>query len=384
MNIPCKSAVTCPCDGVPETGFSSEAADQAVFLSTEYVAVVPVLGNSTWQRLACQASLTSPSSQAAADSAAYNQALSCALGLVSPYPPDTGPGGGGSGNNPVPNVFSNAEQTCTYTCPDGLPFVYSVVAGQFVGTSQADADAKAFSYACAQATARAICLSALSVTTGSSGTAYSGTITATGGQLATGSQVNNWILYSGVMPPGVTFNGGLLMSDQVTLTGTPTQSGTYPFAVQIIDPQGNTQTKQYTLTVGCAFGYSVTENNGGWSGSGVFHNFTPPAPYDTGLLATNVTINPGGSTGLRVQFESPTPKTWNFQAGGTGAMVLTNNANFSINNVTSQYAVINPDGSWTLNFSIVTNGCVPVLVGIDVQEINQSSNTTYLEWTTPP
>lgn len=77
-------------------------------------------------------------------------------------------------NTPV-QLYYNRPQTCTVTCPDGSPFVFTVPAGTFLGTSQATVDKQAADYACVQAGLRKICLgqipSCLCV-----GSAYSATL----------------------------------------------------------------------------------------------------------------------------------------------------------------------------------------------------------------
>lgn len=55
--------------------------------------------------------------------------------------------GGGS----VPPLFSSVEQSCTTICPDGISLTVTVPAGIAVAFSQADADAGAFLTACALA-----------------------------------------------------------------------------------------------------------------------------------------------------------------------------------------------------------------------------------------
>lgn len=55
-------------------------------------------------------------------------------------------------NPPPVLVYSSAAQTCTVTCPDLTSESYTVVAGTFVGLSQAEADAAARSFACSLAT----------------------------------------------------------------------------------------------------------------------------------------------------------------------------------------------------------------------------------------
>ena len=77
------------------------------------------------------------------------------------------------------------------------------------------------------------------LSTGTAGTFYGPlTFTATGG---TGSY--NWSRVSGILPPGLTLTSGGLLS------GTPTNSGTYNFMVQVKDRNNASDTKAFNLTM---------------------------------------------------------------------------------------------------------------------------------------
>jgi Putative Ig domain len=145
------------------------------------------------------------------------------------------------------------------------------------------------------------------------GVIFNGVITATGGQLATGEQKNMWSI-SGFIPGSLTFNGGFIASNQVTITGTPvaTDAGVYNFTVTVQDPQGNSQSKQYSLNiVGPPPPTSniVLTNNGGNHFSWTYQNTTPTSwivyftevntPPPPGLV---VEILSGTSTSTNVRF----------------------------------------------------------------------------------
>jgi hypothetical protein len=72
------------------------------------------------------------------------------------------------------------------------------------------------------------------------GSKYSANLTATGG---TGAYT--WSPY----PSGKALPPGLQLTSIGTLTGAPTNGGTYPFGVQVIDSANNAATKSYTMTV---------------------------------------------------------------------------------------------------------------------------------------
>lgn len=391
VNQPCKTAVTCPCDSLPATGYSSEALDVSEFMATAFAQVVPVLGNSTWQRLTCQATELDPASFANALLAAELEATLCANGQASPYAPDTFPpggngGGGGGGGGGTGATFFNSPQTAEFICPDGSPFVFTVGAGLFTGTSQLAADTAAQSYAQSQVAMRAVCLSALSNTSANVNQAFTATITGTGGELAVPPQTNTWTL-SGTLPTGLAFQPNTPSSNQATITGTPTvQNQTSTFAVTLTDPVGNTMTKTYSLLVACPNSFQVIANV---DSSGTFINpFQPYSPggiYDTGYLASARFF--GDYVELEVIFSSGPAKTWNLSAGGTGgfengtaftAFVIVNGTN----NPPSQ-GFAQPTGTWNYNFQITTSGCANTTVLVQMYTGNVPNSTCFLKWQTP-
>ena len=77
-----------------------------------------------------------------------------------------------------------------------------------------------------------------SLTNGTRGTFYTQTFTQTNGA----TPVNFGAI--GSIPPGLTMTGA-------TLSGTPTQSGTFNFTVTVVDNNGCTGSKNYSLVIGC-------------------------------------------------------------------------------------------------------------------------------------
>jgi len=73
---------------------------------------------------------------------------------------------------------------------------------------------------------------------GSTGTSYSQTLSASGGM-----QPYSWALASGGLPPGLTLSGGGLIS------GTPTSAGTFNFTVRVTDSSAATATQVFILSV---------------------------------------------------------------------------------------------------------------------------------------
>lgn len=386
MSDNCPSAVPCPCDSLADTPYDGSAPQVKTYVATGFAAVVPALGQS-WDRLSCMMFSSSPVSQEAADFTAQQQAQLCALSAVSPYSPETGPGGGGSGGGGGGGsglVFFNSPQECTVTCPDGLPFTYQVPAGAFSGTTQAAADIAAQSFACAQASQRIVCLSDLDSTTafipgsGYAGPSYTGTITATGGNLAGPGQTNLWEI-TGSVPAGLTFNGGALASNQVTITGTATTLGSYTFTVKLTTPNGDVMSKNYTIIVvqiNTFYGQPplLVHPNGyrthggdrcnGGSGAvdanGSFNLFTPSAPYTFGFLA-NLTFD-GFQQVMDFRILSGSNVTWFWRyrghtgsSGGVGNEVQLRYmpANFVCPG-TPQNPVIDSNGDWSITGTFTT------------------------------
>ena len=119
--------------------------------------------------------------------------------------------------------------------------------------------------------------------TGQTGIVYSGTLTAQDGIGPYG-----WSVAGGTLPPGMTLN----TTDQATttLSGTPTQAGTYPFTLQVVDQgQGNTFAQQaFTVQVAASpQTYTVTPT------AGVGGRMDPALPQTVGDRTTaTFTVTP--------------------------------------------------------------------------------------------
>lgn len=367
MNSNCPS-FDCDCSDNPLNGYSSEAVDVIAPLATAFVSIPPPLGVA-WCKYECMA-----------------------------FASDVAPPRG-AGIAPGAPQFGNAPQSCSVTCPDGSIFPFEVNAGSFSANTQDAANAAALAFACSQAANRAICLSALSNAQFTVGQPFSATITATGNSLATGSQTNSWQLISGSLPSGLTFNGGNLASDQVTITGTPTQGGTFTFGVSCTDPLGDTVDKFYTLN--CAIGFTITNNlftNFLTGGTAVGFGLSGPADpgYDTqyssiqnacGIISGNETS--GENNNLSLAFTSATLQTWNLKIVMTfsGPGFLTDHI-LTINGVTQSGWVLSGNTfTWTGTFQ--TNNCANTLVSITgAGNAEENPNQvgcvgTMIEWATP-
>ncbi|MEW9573010.1 putative Ig domain-containing protein [Rhodanobacter sp. Si-c] len=124
---------------------------------------------------------------------------------------------------------------------------------------------------------------------GTVGSAYTATITATGGAPAYTYQIT-----SGTLPAGLQFNNG-------AISGTPTAGGTFPLTVQVTDGNGKTGTQSYSLLINAATvtitpgsltltdGVAVNETLGGSGG-------TPSYTFSvtSGSLPAGLSLSSGG------------------------------------------------------------------------------------------
>ncbi|MEP7342406.1 MAG: S8 family serine peptidase [Acidobacteriota bacterium] len=92
---------------------------------------------------------------------------------------------------------------------------------------------------CSPAGCSAITVNPPSVNSGSVGTAYTQTFTQMGGALPVSYGI------SGTVPPGLTLNGD-------TLSGMPTQIGSFNFTITAVDNNGCIGSRNYTLSVSCS------------------------------------------------------------------------------------------------------------------------------------
>lgn len=153
-------------------------------------------------------------------------------------------------NNIVQNTVFSAVGSCTIFCPDGTPFTFTTPQTLYLGLTQQEANLFAHQDACRLAPQHLICIGTLP-TTLPFGVAFSQKLLATG-FLAAFPQQNLWDI-NGDIPTGMTFTDGFFSTGEgPTLTGTPTLSGPFTFSVKVINPNGDSQTKSFTITIGPA------------------------------------------------------------------------------------------------------------------------------------
>ena len=130
------------------------------------------------------------------------------------------------------------------------------------------------------------------LTAGTVGTAYSQTITASGG-----SSPYTYNVSSGSLP------GGLTLSSGGSLSGTPTASGTFTFTVTATDNNGCPGSQNYSLTISCpTITVSPASLNAGAVGTAYSQTISASggtSPYSfsvtSGSLPAGLTLSSGGS-----------------------------------------------------------------------------------------
>lgn len=145
---------------------------------------------------------------------------------------------GGPQPEPVAR-FGNVAQSCTFTCPDGLPFTYVVAAGTYLGFNQTLVDRAAFSFACNLAQQNRICLSSL-LDHGCVGDTYSDTI------IPLGTGPFTFAIVSGALPPGLALSQ---TNTVATISGTPTVAGSFIFQIRVTSANGNFMQKTYVIDI---------------------------------------------------------------------------------------------------------------------------------------
>ncbi len=134
-------------------------------------------------------------------------------------------------------LYYNRPKKCVVLCPDGTEFTFSVPAGSFAATTQAQADLNAEQYACVQAGLRQVCLGTIQ-SVACVGTAYSATIPRSGG-------IPPYVfsLVSGALPSGLSLNAS------GTISGTPTTVQDSTFTVRCSTGTGAHIDKAYEINV---------------------------------------------------------------------------------------------------------------------------------------
>ena len=161
----------------------------------------------------------------------------------------------------------------TFTAPpatSGAPITITA-------TSLADSTQQATSVVTLQPVAP-LSVTASSLTAGTVGTAYSASLSATGG-----TPPYLWTLSSGTLAPGIQLQA------TGTLTGTASQQGNYPFTAKVTDAASHSATQTFTLAV------SAATSGAAYDGPAELPRvYLQTTMADTPAPGTVVTVNAGG------------------------------------------------------------------------------------------
>ncbi|WP_165929256.1 putative Ig domain-containing protein [Shimia isoporae] len=169
-------------------------------------------------------------------------------------------------------------------------------------------------------------ISPSTLTTASYGVAYSQTLTATGG--AGGYAFTQT---SGTLPSGVS------LSSAGVLSGTPTETGSFQFAVSVLDGEGNTGARSYTLVVQAVSNLTISPTT------------LPDGTYETSYSQT-LTASGGSGTYIFGQSGGALPTGMTFSSGGvlSGTPRQTGAFSFDVRVVDSE----GNSGTQTMNLTV--------------------------------
>lgn len=126
-------------------------------------------------------------------------------------------------------------------------YAYAHFDGRCASLRQDDADAMRFMYPGSSAPVAPLSILTNSLPAPQLGSFYSQTLSATGGAPA-----YNWSVSAGSLPVG------LSLSSAGTISGTPTQTGTFTFTVMVRDTANTVSTRSFTLQVSLSCNYAVS------------------------------------------------------------------------------------------------------------------------------
>jgi len=236
----CKSKIECDDPNSPVGFFNAESVDGEIFFSRFQMFLPPAL-DSSWLN-SMNTGMCQGTTQDMADACAMEDFMrqACVGKEVPPVfplpsPPDVFP-------SDACSLFQNSPQSCIGTCPDGLPFVFTVGTGRFTAFSQAVADAMAHSYACNQILENRVCIGKIPSSESCVMTPYNVLINCTGNFSPLSFSDPKHTL-----PPGLSLASAGPLT--VRISGTPTTIGTFSFRLRATDTHGNFMEKVFMISV---------------------------------------------------------------------------------------------------------------------------------------
>lgn len=239
--IICDQLINCECTNFPVSNYSSEDPDHQIFIGLAFDwggAQDPPLGGS-WNGRYCTGVCVSTISQEDADLCAAR--MNVLLCQSDPNPPTTPPG--------TPSlIFFSRPAFCDTFCPDGSPFRYVIPGGLFASFSQTMADRLAVERACRLSRQHRMCLGNPSGTQFCEHSEMLLNISASGRFSNAG---NLWRVMPGHgdLPHGVKLSSVSPDGDTASISGIPTESGTFSFRIRVTNNKGDYMERQYTICV---------------------------------------------------------------------------------------------------------------------------------------
>jgi pseudomonalisin len=198
-----------------------------------------------------------------------------------------------SGTNAVPCTAGSPN------CVGGTTTGYAAGPGYDLATGWGSVDAYVFAHAFAGSTPPVVITSSSSLKSGPTGTAYTVTLTASGG-----TPPYQWAVTSGSsLPPG------LSLSSSGVLSGTPTTSGSYSFSVTVTDSTGASATQSFQITITAGTPGGVGGSSSTSATASTYHVFpqfadgrnTDGTYYRTTLMISNPSANGSAKCTLQLR-----------------------------------------------------------------------------------
>jgi hypothetical protein len=188
-----------------------------------------------------------------------------------------------------------------------------------------------------------ISIQPVTIPSGTVGAVYGVTFTANGAVGAVAFSLN------GKLPPGMGFSGA-------TLSGTPTQAGTYPISITAVDENNCSTTRNYTLVINCqTITVNPTTIPAATAGVAYSQNFTQVG----GVGSVNFSVS--GSLPNGLSFSGSTLSGTPTQSGNFTFTVTATDANNCFGSRTYTLAVSLTCGTIVINPATLPNGFVGVL-----------------------
>ena len=216
-----------------------------------------------------------------------------------------------SGTNAVPCTAGSSA------CSGGTTTGYTAGPGYDLSTGWGSVDAWVFAHAFAGSAPPVTITASSTLQSGTTGTAYSLTLTAAGG-----SGSYTWTVASGSLTPG------LSLSSNGVLSGTPTTAGSYSFTLKVTDSSGASASQAFQITI------TGGTTGGGGSTSSVtastYHVFPQFADgrmsdgtyYRTTLMITNPSSTSGATCALQLRGGLTVPGfALNYSMGPSGWVI---------------------------------------------------------------